>query len=206
MDATRLADDNADLINDINDKNTITYLLPEMGGLSLGVSYKDAGDTAAANSDETTFGAKYAFESGVVKGTIHYGNSNVGGASAGDGSLNSDSMGIDVSSGPFRAVFAKANSDMTTAVTTEVTDYGVQYALGNGITLAAVGTQIEENTGGESSDITTVSVKYNIASGLDAYVTYSDYDYENGTSATSNVATNPDDDGSVTFITVKATF
>ena len=206
VDATRLADDNADLINDINDENSITYLFPTMGGLSLGVSYKDAGDTAAANADETVIGAKYAFESGAVKGTLHYANSNVGGASAGDGSLNSDSMGIDVTSGPFRAVIAKANSDMTTAVTTEVTDYGVQYNMGNGITLAAVATQVEENVGGESSDITTVSVKYNIASGLDAYLTYSDYDYENGTSATSNVATNPDDDGSVTFITVKAAF
>ena len=81
-----------------------------------------------------------------------------------------------------------------------------RYNLGNGITLAAVATTIEENIGGESSDISTVSVKYNIASGLDAYLTYSDYDYENGTSATSNVATNPDDDGSVTFITLKAAF
>jgi uncharacterized protein (DUF39 family) len=115
-------------------------------------------------------------------------------------------MALDISSGPFRAVIAKANSDMTSAVTTEVTDYGIQYNLGNGITLAAVGTQISENVGGESSDITTVSAKYNIASGLDAYLTYSDYDYENGTSATSNISTNPDDDGSVTFLTVKASF
>ena len=206
VDATRLADDNADLINDINDENNITYILPKMGGLTVGVSYKDAGDTAAANGDETVFGAKYDFVSGAVKGSIHYGNSNTGGASAGDSSLNSDSMAVDITSGPFRAVIAKANSDMTTAVTTEVTDYGIQYNLGNGITLAAVGTQVSENVGGESSDITTVSAKYNIASGLDAYVTYSDYDYENGTSATSNVATNLDDDGSVMFVTLKASF
>ena len=206
VDATRLADDNADLINDINDENNITYILPKMGGLTVGVSYKDAGDTAAANADETTVGAKYNFVSGAVKGSIHYGNSNVGGATAGASSLNSDTMALDVTSGAFRAVIAKANSDMTNAVTTEVTDYGIQYNLGNGVTLAAVGTQVEENIGGESSDITTVSAKYSIASGLDAYLTYSDYDYENGTSATSNVATNPDDDGSVTFVTIKASF
>jgi len=202
-DATRLADDNADLIGDINDKNNITYLMPAIGGLSLGVSYMDAGDAESANGDMTVFGAKYAFESGAVTGTLHYANASKGGASAGDGSTNSDSMAIDVTSGPFRAVFAQANHDMSTAVTTEVTDYGVQYDLGNGIVLSAVGTQIEENTGGETSDITTIGLKYNIASGLDAYLTYADYDYKAGDAAS---ATNPDDDGSVTYITVKAAF
>ena len=95
----------------------------------------------------------------------------------------------------------KAESDVTTAITTEVTDYGIQYNVGNGLTLAAVGTQIEENTGGETSDVTTVSAKYNIASGLDAYLTYHDYDYEDGTSGTS-----ADDDGSWTHVTIKASF
>jgi outer membrane protein OmpU len=206
VDSTRLADDNADLIGDINDTNSITYLLPSMGGFSAGVSYSDAGDAATKQNDITTVGAKYAFESGAVKGSIHYGNSSRSGATTGASSLNGDSIALDLSSGPFRAVIAKANQDMTGAVTTEVTDYGVSYNLGNGMTLSAVGTQVEENTGGESSDITTLSASYNIASGLTAYLTYVDYDYENGTSATSNVSTNPDDDGSVTYLTVKATF
>jgi outer membrane protein OmpU len=199
--ANSLADDNADLVNDIGDENNITYMLPSMGGLSIGVSYKDAGDTTAANADETAVGVKYAFESGAVKGSIHYGNNSISGATAGAGSKNSDTMAIDLASGPFRAVVAKATSDVTTAIQTEITDYGVQYNLGNGITLAAVGTQIDENTGGETSDITTVSVKYNVASGLDAYLTYHDYDYEDGTTGTT-----ADDDGSVTFLTIKATF
>ena len=55
-----LADDNADLVNDIGDENNITYIMPAMGGLTLGASYKDAGDDAAANADETVFAAKYA--------------------------------------------------------------------------------------------------------------------------------------------------
>jgi len=196
-----LADDNADLVNDIGDENNITYMLPAMGGLSLGVSFADKGDTSGANADETVVGAKYAFTSGNVKGSLHYGNNSISGATAGAGGMNSTSMGIDVASGPFRAVMAKAKSDVTTAITTEITDYGVQYNVGNGITLALVGTQVEENTGGETSDITTFSVKYNVASGLDAYLTYHDYDYEDGTTATA-----ADNDGSVTFITVKATF
>ena len=65
---------------------------------------------------------------------------------------------------------------------------------------SAVGTQVEENTGGETSDITTVSAKYNLAAGLDAYFTYHDYDYAVGTSGETA------DDGSKTYITIKASF
>ena len=97
-------------------------------------------------------------------------------------------------------VIAKAEADVSSTVTTNVTDYGVQYNLGNGITLAAVGTQIDENTGGETSDISTVSVKYNIASGLNAYLTYHDYDYAPGTSGGTA------DDGSKTLVTIVSKF
>ena len=195
-----LADDNADLIDDINDENAITYMLPKMGGLTIGASFKDAGSGTSDNADETVVAAKYDFESGAVKGSIHYGVNNISGATAGAASTNSNSMAIDVSSGPFRAVIAKAEDDVTSAITTEVTDYGIQYNMGNGLTLAAVGTQIEENTGGESSDVTTVSAKYTIAAGLDAYLTYHDYDYKAGTSSETA------DDGSWTQVTIKATF
>ena len=195
-----LADDNADLIDDINDENAITYMLPKMGGLTIGASFKDAGSGASDNADETVVAAVYAFESGEVKGSIHYGVNNISGATAGAASTNSNSMAIDVSSGPFRAVIAKAEDDVTSAITTEVTDYGIQYNMGNGLTLAAVGTQIEENTGGESSDVTTVSAKYTIAAGLDAYLTYHDYDYKAGSSGETS------DDGSWTHLTIKASF
>jgi len=195
-----LADDNADLIDDINDENAITYMLPKMGGLTIGASFKDAGSGTSDNADETVVAAVYAFESGEVKGSIHYGVNNISGATAGAASTNSNSMAIDVSSGPFRAVIAKAEDDVTSAITTEVTDYGIQYNMGNGLTLAAVGTQIEENTGGESSDVTTVSAKYTIAAGLDAYLTYHDYDYKAGSSGETS------DDGSWTHLTIKASF
>ena len=195
-----LSDDNADLIDDVNDENAITYILPSMGGLTVGATYKDAGSGAADNADETVVAMKYAFESGAVKGSIHYGNNNISGASAGNASTNSDSMAIDVSTGPIRAVIAKAEDEVSSTVTTEVTDYGIQYSVSDGLTLAVVGTQVEENTGGETSDITTVSAKYNIASGLDAYITYHDYDYKAGTSGETS------DDGSHTQVTLKATF
>jgi hypothetical protein len=195
-----LKDDNADLMDDIDDENNITYILPKMGGLTVGASYADKGDANNENADQTSFGAKYAFESGAVKGSLHLGTNTVSGANAGDASTDHSSMGLDVSSGPFRAVIAKAESDVSSTVTTEVTDYGIQYNIGNGLTLTAVGTQIEENTGGETSDVVSLGAKYNITSGLDAYVTYHDYDYKGGSSGAS------DDDGSYTILTLKAAF
>jgi len=198
--AGNLFDDNADLMRDINDANNITYIMKPIMGLTIGGSYMDGGQGASENADMTVVGAKYAFTSGAVKGSLHYGSSNTGGANSGDSSLNSNSMGIDITSGPFRAVMAKGEADVTSAIKTEVTDYGVQYNLGNGITLAAVGTQIEENTGGETSDITTVSVKYNVASGLDAFITYHDYDYAPGLSGGTA------DDGSKTLLTLRSKF
>jgi hypothetical protein len=198
--STGLKDDNADLILDINDQNNITYILPSMGGLTIGASYADGGQGAAENDDITTIGVKYAFESGAVKGSLHYAAGEIDSATVGGTNLNSNSMALDISSGPFRAVIAKGEADQTAAVTTEVTDYGVSYNVGSGLTLTAVGTQVEENTGGETSDITSIGAKYNIASGLDAYVTYHDYDYAVGTSSETA------DDGSKTYITIKASF
>jgi outer membrane protein OmpU len=205
-----LATDNADLYSgsyattlskDDADLNKITYMLPTMGGVSLGVSYSDAGNGAANNDDITQIGASYAFESGAVKGSLHYGSQNVGGKNAGDPSLNASSVGAKISSGPITAIVARASIDVSSSVTTTVTDYGISYNAGNGFTLAAAGTQIDENTGGETADITSIQVKYNIASGLDAFLTYHDYDYQDGTTAIT-----ADDDGSVTLLTVKASF
>ena len=199
--AGNLVDDNADLILDINDQNNVTYILPTMGGLTIGASYADGGQGASENDDISTMGAKYSFSSGAVKGTIHYGTGSIDSGSVGGVSRDSNTMALDVSSGPFRAVIAKGEADTTTAsITTEVTDYGIQYNVGNGLTLAAVGTQIEENTGGETSDITTVSAAYAIAPGLNGYITYHDYDYAPGTSGGTA------DDGSKTYVTIKASF
>jgi outer membrane protein OmpU len=198
-----LAEDNADLYSGVGndaDMNKITYMLPTMGGLTAGISYTDGGASAAENDDIVQIGAKYDFESGAVKGSIHYGNQNTSGATAGDASLNATSIGAKISSGPITAIAARATIDVTSAISTTITDYGISYDIGNGFTVTAAGTQVDENTGGETLDITSVSVKYNVASGLDAYLTYHDYDYAIGTSSETA------DDGALTLLTLKASF
>ena len=198
-----LRDDNADLPgDDIDDEANITYTLPQMGGLTAGVSFRDGGTGVDQNDDKTEMAAKYEFTSGDVTGSLHYGTLTFD-KSGTTTTVDSDasSMGVDVSMGPIRAVFASAQIDTTTAnVETEIQDFGIQYKATDTLTLAAVQTEVKENTGGETLDVTSVSATYTIASGLTAYVTYHDYDYDNGLSGAT------DDDGSATMFSIKATF
>jgi len=150
-----------------------------MGGLTAGVTIRDGGTGTAENADETEIGATYAFTSGNLSGTLHYGANSEDGATSGATGLDSSSMGIDVTMGNIRAVYAQSQTDVDATTETEITDFGVKYDFGNGMTLGAVQTAVEENTGGETLDVTTVGASYTIASGLTASVTYHDYDYEN---------------------------
>ena len=143
-----LGDDNADLPTDIDDEANITYILPPMGGLTVGASYRDAGSGAAANNDETSFAAKYAFEAGEVTGSLHYGQHSQDGATVGAANLDASTMAIDVSMGAIRAVFAQAQKDVTSTVETEITDFGVSYKVSDALSVAAVQTEVDENTGG----------------------------------------------------------
>jgi hypothetical protein len=190
----------ASLINTIGDENNITYILPSIGGLTVGASFKDAGDGASENADETVVAAKYEFESGAVKGSLHYANNSISGATSGASSTNSSAMGITLSSGPVTFIYAHAEDDQSTTIETEADDYGISYQVNDALTLAVTGTEITESTGGESLDVTSVALSYNITSGLDAYLTYHDYDYKAGTSGATS------DDGSATAITLAATF
>jgi hypothetical protein len=190
----------ASLINTIGDENNITYILPSIGGLTVGASFKDAGDGATENADETVIAAKYEFESGAVKGSLTYADNSISGATSGASSTNSSAMGITLSSGPVTFIYAHAEDDQSTTIETEADDYGISYQVNDALTLAVTGTEITESTGGESLDVTSVALSYNITSGLDAYLTYHDYDYKAGTSGATS------DDGSATAITLAATF
>jgi hypothetical protein len=190
----------ASLINTIGDENNITYILPSIGGLTVGASFKDAGDGASENADETVIAAKYEFESGAVKGSLTYADNSISGATSGASSTNSSAMGITLSSGPVTFIYAHAEDDQSTTIETEADDYGISYQVNDALTLAVTGTEITESTGGESLDVTSVALSYNITSGLDAYLTYHDYDYKAGTSGATS------DDGSATAITLAATF
>jgi len=196
-----LGDDNADLPTDIDDEANITYILPKIGGLTLGASYRDAGSSTTANNDETEFAGKFEFSAGDVNGSLHYGQHSQDGATVGAVGLDASSMAIDVSMGNIRAVYAKAQKDVTSTVESEIVDFGVSYKVNDALSLAVVQTEVDENTGGETLDVTSVGATYTIVSGLKASLTYHDYDYEDGTTGTT-----ADDDGSNTTLSIVATF
>jgi len=195
-----LADDNADLPTDVDDESNITYILPKMGGLTVGASYRDSGEGTDENDDETSFAAKYEFSTGDVNGTLHYGQHSQDGATVGADSLDASSMAIDVSMGAIRAVYASAKKDVDATTETEIQDFGISYKVSDALSIAAVQTEVDENTGGETMDVTSVGATYTIASGLKASLTYHDYDYDGGNS------TSADDDGSNTTLSIVASF
>ena len=100
----------------------------------------------------------------------------------------------DFTSGNVTGTFAIASNS------TEVNDYGLSYAIDKNLTLAVTGTEVTESLGAETLDISSVSAKYTVANGLDAYLTYHDYDYAAGTSGATS------DDGSATILSLEATF
>jgi len=195
-----LTSQQASLINIIDNENNITYKLPTISGLTLGASYKDAGDTASANDDETVFAGSYEMVSGNLTGTLAYATNSISGATAGAGGINSSSIGLTLASGPITVIIAQAEDDQSTSIKTEVNDYGFSYAVDDSLTLAVTGTEVTESLGSEALDVTSVSTKYTIASGLDSYITYHDYDYKAGTSGATS------DDGSALIVSVVATF
>ena len=195
-----LTSQQASLINIIDTEANLTYKLPSFGGLTIGASYKDAGSGASANNDETVVAGIYEFTSGNVEGSFAYASNSIDGATAGASGLDSSSIGITLSSGPITFIYADAEDDQSATIKTEVTDFGLSYNVNDSLVFAASNTEVRETSGGETLDIISISAKYEITSGLDAYITYHDYDYIAGSSGATS------DDGSATMLTIEASF
>jgi predicted porin len=91
----------------------------------------------------------------------------------------------------------------------EAVGMGIKYDMGGGMYLAAASMEAEDDhadatSGGEKEKYTTTmaEIGYTIAPGLNAAVTYVDYEYKDGGTTTSNT----DDSGSITKLTIKAAF
>jgi hypothetical protein len=195
-----LTSQQASLINFVDNDNNITYKVSPMTGLTVGVSYTDAGSGTTSNNDETVFACSYEFTSGDVSGTLAFASNSIDGNTSGATDLDSSAMGITIVTGPLTFIYADAEDDQSASVKTEATDFGISYNVSDSLTLAVAQTEIKESSGGETLDVTSLSSKYTIANGLDAYITYHDYDYKNGSSGATS------DDGSATIFSIEATF
>ena len=181
------------------DTNKIKYTMPAMGNLTGAVSYQDSG--VAGTTDETSIGAQYSMDNLTV------GWSRIEAETA-SGTKDSEStnMGIKAVFGA-TTVIASAGDHITATEDRENVGFGVKQALDGGMHIAASMVESEDEYDKTAAGLTEkltashIEMGYSIAPGLSAFVSYSNYDYENGGNSTSI-----DDDGTLTKLTIKATF
>jgi outer membrane protein OmpU len=184
------------------DTNKVTYFTPAMGGFKAGVSTTDSGTTGV--TDRTTMGASYNMPIDGGSLLVEYNQGKTDGGTDTDhqnygATLTMGAMSMIIST----ATQEKANNDI------EANGIGIKYDMGGGMYLAAASMEAEDDhsaatTAGEKEKYTSTmaEVGYTIAPGLNAAVTYVDYEYKDG----GTTASNTDDSGSITKLTIKASF
>ena len=180
------------------DTNKIKYTMPAMGNLTGAVSYQDSG--VAGTTDEVSFGARYSMDN------ITLGYARIEAETA-SGTKDSESNNYGVSA-TFGAttVVASAGDHVTEDEDRENIGFGIKQALDGGMHVAfsTFGSEDAADRASNLDEKLTAShaeLGYSIAPGLSAFLSYSNFEYENGGNSTSI-----DDDGTLTKLTIKATF
>jgi hypothetical protein len=182
-----------------SDAMKIAYHLPAMGGLTSGISFADSG--AAGGSDKTTYGVRYGLSAGGADVTIGY-SANSTEATAVD--IDESNMAVKVVSGDISLILSKGKYEASDE-DRDNTGVSVSFAMPNGMKLGAYTFKSEDDLDvGEKFTRTGAEVEYSIASGLTAYVNMDDYDYE--VTAANHEGTPTADNGTITQLTIQATF
>jgi len=180
------------------DGNKLGYVTPAMGGFKAGISVEDSG--ANATTDMTAMGASYTMPLAAGSLTVKYNQSTKDGATDTD----TTNMGAQFSMGAMSLIVSSMTNETGTTEDQEGTGFGIKYDMGGGLTIAASATEVEDTadtSAGENEKYTSNigEVVYTVAPGLKAKVTYTDYEYKDGGSAS-------DDSGQITQLTLTAAF
>ena len=190
---------NGDMANLGGDSPKIVYILPNMGGLTAGVSHTNA--SAAGNTDTTQYGLSYSMSAGGASVTIAGASGTTEVASAQD--IDSQVMGVKVSAGNITATISQAEYE-NASNNEEGTAAAVSFKVSDNMKIGVFTSEVEDslsslttkeeytNTGGE--------INYTIAPGLNAIINVEDYDYKTGSAGGTS------DSGTVSKLTIKATF
>ena len=179
--------------------NGITYMLPSMGGLTAGASYKDSG--ANTSTDTTAFGLTYAMEASGAGITLAYTTATTEAASQDSDSTN---LGVKIVMNGVTLIANQATMETSTDDETG-NSFGASYTLPSGITLAASTMKAEDDGTtdlGEEYTVNHYEMVYPVASGLSMVFNVSDYDYKTGTGNTEKTA----DSGTFSSVMLKASF
>jgi hypothetical protein len=180
--------------------NKLSYHIPAIGGLTAGVSV--ATNTINGSDDMTSVGFNYAVDAGGAALTVGYSTSNQ--ETTGGTDVDGTSMGI--------KIVMNGISVMATNGTYEASDEdrstnaaGVSYTLANGLTLGYTTVKSEDDLDvGEEYTANHYEASYAVASGLTAVINVSDFDYE--VTAANHEVTPVDQNGTITSLTIKASF
>jgi len=190
---------NGDMANLAGDSPKVVYILPPMGGLTAGVSHTNA--SAAGNADTTQYGLAYSMSAGGASVTIAgaTGTTEVAGTTDKDSQV----IGVKVSAGNITAAISQATLEDATN-NEEGTAAAISFKVSDNLKIGVFTSEVEDdhtslttheeytNTGGE--------INYTIAPGLNAIINVEDYDYKVGSETGTN------DNGTVSKLTIKATF
>jgi len=188
---------NSDMANLAGDSAKITYLLPAMNGLALGVSHTNA--SAAGNADTTSIGASYSMEAGGASILI-------GGATGttenSTQDIDSSAIGLKVTTGGVQFVIGQSQYEAEND-DEQGTSAAIKFSVSDAMTVAAYTSEVEDDISGEEYSNTGAELIYTIASGLSAIVNVEDYDYKTGSGAGAGSTA---DSGTHSKLTIKATF
>jgi hypothetical protein len=173
----------------------VSYHLPAMGGLTAGVSFRDA--TVAGGDDTTEYALQYAATTDAAAITVAFTTAT---QEATTQDIDHQAIGVSVATGGVTFIASQAtyeanNEDITT------NGAGASYTLPNGLTIAAATVKSENDTTSSEYTANHYEASMAVASGLTAVVTVSDFDYENGTESSA-----ADENGTTTKLSIKASF
>jgi len=183
-----------------SDAMKVAYHLPAMGGLTAGFSHTDSG--ANSSTDTQAYGAKYALEAGGANITLSYAAKKQDQATK---DIDESNIGAKISAGNITFLISQGEYEATDE-DRETQGASISYAIGNGVTVGAFTVQSEDDLDvGEEFSASGAEVQYEIASGLSAVISHTDYDYKitTGNHESANTST---DNGSATQLTIKASF
>jgi len=190
---------NSDITPASGDSSKISYFLPAMGGLTMGVSHYTS---LAGTTDSTEYGARYTMDAGGATVTI-------GGASgtteAATKDTDSQNVGVKIASGNITVAMGNGMYEAN-GEDRESTDFGVSYNMGNGLVVAAYTVDSDDSIDtGETYTRSGIELAYTIAPGLSAVINVDDFDYDAATGGGS-INTTVSDNGTSSKLTIKASF